>query len=113
MRIDLRGPMLACKHAIPRMIESGGGSIINTTSNSALAGDLTLTAYAPAVLCVSLNATVTRAFYAQEGMHTREHLRYNRMLREQGYPAQEIEDRVARLLDRVMGSRGSMSSPPR
>ena len=48
MRIDLRGPMLGCKHAIPRMIESGGGSIINTTSNSALAGDLTLNAYAAA-----------------------------------------------------------------
>jgi NAD(P)-dependent dehydrogenase (short-subunit alcohol dehydrogenase family) len=47
-RIDLRGPMLGCKHAIPHMIESGGGSIINTTSNSALAGDLTLTAYAAA-----------------------------------------------------------------
>ena len=48
MRVDLRGPMLGCKCAIPRMIESGGGSIINTSSNSALAGDLTLTAYAAA-----------------------------------------------------------------
>lgn len=48
MRVDLRGPMLGCKHAIPRMIASGGGSIINTSSNSALAGDLTLTAYAAA-----------------------------------------------------------------
>jgi len=48
MRIDLRGPMLGCKHAIPQMIRSGGGSIINTTSNSALAGDLTLNAYAAA-----------------------------------------------------------------
>lgn len=48
LRIDLRGPMLGCKHAIPRMIESGGGSIVNTTSNSALAGDLTLNAYAAA-----------------------------------------------------------------
>ncbi|MAG32304.1 MAG: short-chain dehydrogenase [Deltaproteobacteria bacterium] len=48
LRIDLRGPMLGCKHAIPRMIESGGGAIINTTSNSALAGDLTLNAYAAA-----------------------------------------------------------------
>lgn len=48
MRIDLRGPMLGCKHAIPHMIESGGGSIVNTTSNSALAGDLTLNAYAAA-----------------------------------------------------------------
>jgi NAD(P)-dependent dehydrogenase (short-subunit alcohol dehydrogenase family) len=48
MRVDLRGPMLGCKCAIPRMIESRGGSIINTSSNSALAGDLTLTAYAAA-----------------------------------------------------------------
>jgi NAD(P)-dependent dehydrogenase (short-subunit alcohol dehydrogenase family) len=48
MRMDLRGPMLGCKHAIPHMIESGGGSIVNTTSNSALAGDLTLNAYAAA-----------------------------------------------------------------
>ena len=48
LRVDLRGPMLGCKHVIPRMIESGGGSVINTTSNSALAGDLTLTAYAAA-----------------------------------------------------------------
>jgi NAD(P)-dependent dehydrogenase (short-subunit alcohol dehydrogenase family) len=48
MRIDLRGPMLGCKHAIPHLIESGGGSIVNTTSNSALAGDLTLNAYAAA-----------------------------------------------------------------
>ena len=48
MRIDLRGPMLGCKHVIPKMIEGGGGSIVNTTSNSALAGDMTLNAYAAA-----------------------------------------------------------------
>lgn len=46
--VDLRGAMLGCKHAIPRMIENGGGSIINTSSNSALAGDLSLNAYAAA-----------------------------------------------------------------
>ncbi|MCB0993531.1 MAG: SDR family oxidoreductase [Acidimicrobiales bacterium] len=46
--VDLRGAMLCCKHAIPAMISSEGGSIINTSSNSALAGDLTLTAYAAA-----------------------------------------------------------------
>jgi NAD(P)-dependent dehydrogenase (short-subunit alcohol dehydrogenase family) len=48
MAVDLRGAMLGCKHAVPRMIASGGGSIINTSSNAALAGDLTLTAYAAA-----------------------------------------------------------------
>ena len=66
MRIDLRGPMLGCKHAIPRMIESGGGSIINTTSNSALAGDLTLNAYAAAKGALnSLTLSVATAFGKQ------------------------------------------------
>jgi len=46
--VDLRGAMLACKHTVPRMLESGGGSIINITSNSALAGDMSLMAYASA-----------------------------------------------------------------
>ena len=46
MRIDLRGAMLGCKHAIPHMIEAGGGSIVSTSSNQGLAGDLTQGAYA-------------------------------------------------------------------
>lgn len=63
LRIDLRGPMLGCKHAIPQMIESGGGSIINTSSNAALAGDLTLTAYAAAKGGLnSLTLSVATAF---------------------------------------------------
>ncbi|MAG31343.1 MAG: short-chain dehydrogenase [Deltaproteobacteria bacterium] len=45
LRINLRGPMLGCKHAIPRMIERGGGSIINTSSASGLTGDSTRAAY--------------------------------------------------------------------
>jgi uncharacterized protein len=39
-----------------------------------------------------------RAFYAQEGIHSREHIRYNRMLLEQGYPVDAMEARVDRLL---------------
>jgi NAD(P)-dependent dehydrogenase (short-subunit alcohol dehydrogenase family) len=46
--VILRGAMLGCKHAVPRMIEAGGGSIVNTSSHSALGGDLTLTAYSAA-----------------------------------------------------------------
>lgn len=41
------------------------------------------------------------AFCAQEGHHSREHVRYNRMLVEQGYPVAEMEARVERLLGRV------------
>jgi NAD(P)-dependent dehydrogenase (short-subunit alcohol dehydrogenase family) len=38
--------MLTCKHAIPQIIRSGGGSIINTGSGLGLAGDLIRAAYA-------------------------------------------------------------------
>lgn len=43
--INLRGYLLGCKYAIPHMIARGGGSIINTASNSGVAGDLARIAY--------------------------------------------------------------------
>jgi NAD(P)-dependent dehydrogenase (short-subunit alcohol dehydrogenase family) len=46
MAINLRGPMLFCKHSIPSMIERGGGSIINISSGTSLAGSDAYTAYA-------------------------------------------------------------------
>jgi NAD(P)-dependent dehydrogenase (short-subunit alcohol dehydrogenase family) len=36
MGANLRGTWLACKHALPRMLEAGGGSIINTSSAAGL-----------------------------------------------------------------------------
>lgn len=42
-----------------------------------------------------------RRFYGQEAFHGREHRRYNRLLAGQGIPADAMEGRVARLLDRV------------
>src|SRR6266404_4549282 len=45
MRTNLRGTMLACKYAIPRMRARGGGSIINMSSGSGLTGALAPTAY--------------------------------------------------------------------
>jgi NAD(P)-dependent dehydrogenase (short-subunit alcohol dehydrogenase family) len=45
LAVNLRGPMLGCKHAIPRMLERGGGAIVNTSSASGLTGDLVRTAY--------------------------------------------------------------------
>lgn len=48
------------------------------------------------------------AFCAQEGIHAREHDRYNEMLREQGYPVAELEAKVQQLLDRL-----AATLPPR
>jgi NAD(P)-dependent dehydrogenase (short-subunit alcohol dehydrogenase family) len=45
LAVNLRGPMLGCKHAIPRMLERGGGAIVNTSSAAALVGDPVRTAY--------------------------------------------------------------------
>jgi NAD(P)-dependent dehydrogenase (short-subunit alcohol dehydrogenase family) len=46
MAVNLRGPMLGSKHAIPVMIAGGGGVIVNTVSPAAQAGDLRFSAYA-------------------------------------------------------------------
>lgn len=43
--VNLRGYLLGCKYAIPYMLARGGGSIINTASNSGVAGDLARIAY--------------------------------------------------------------------
>jgi NAD(P)-dependent dehydrogenase (short-subunit alcohol dehydrogenase family) len=45
MAINARGPMLACKHAIPVMLKTGGGSIVNTASVAGMRGDRVRTAY--------------------------------------------------------------------
>lgn len=46
LNVNLRGTLLACKYAIPSMIERGGGSIVNMSSNVSLAADIGRTAYA-------------------------------------------------------------------
>lgn len=43
--VNLTGYLLGCKYAIPHMVTGGGGSIINTASNSGSAGDLARIAY--------------------------------------------------------------------
>jgi len=45
LSINLHGPFLACRRAIPLMIEQGGGSIVNTASEAALRGGTAGTPY--------------------------------------------------------------------
>ena len=45
LAVNLTSQMLTCKHAIPEMVRSGGGSIINMSSGASLKGDRTLSAY--------------------------------------------------------------------
>jgi NAD(P)-dependent dehydrogenase (short-subunit alcohol dehydrogenase family) len=46
--VNARGTMLMSRRAIPLMLDSGGGSIINITSQAALWGDVRSTAYGAA-----------------------------------------------------------------
>ncbi|WP_342202968.1 SDR family oxidoreductase [Mesorhizobium carmichaelinearum] len=46
MATNLRGTLLCCRQAIPRMIARGGGAIVNMSSCQGLSGDTALTSYA-------------------------------------------------------------------
>jgi NAD(P)-dependent dehydrogenase (short-subunit alcohol dehydrogenase family) len=43
--VNLNGPMLGCRHAIPAMLEQGGGAIVNTASAAAFYGSHSMAAY--------------------------------------------------------------------
>ena len=45
LAINLTGPFLACRHAIPMMLDQGGGKIINTASEAGLRGGAAGTPY--------------------------------------------------------------------
>jgi NAD(P)-dependent dehydrogenase (short-subunit alcohol dehydrogenase family) len=69
--VNARGTFLCCKHAIPGMIERGGGSIVNIASVAALVGLHNRAAY-----CASKGAVValTRALAVD---HVRDGVRVN------------------------------------
>lgn len=46
MATNLRGTLLCCRQAIPRMIARGGGAIVNMSSCQGLSGDTAQTSYA-------------------------------------------------------------------
>ena len=45
LAVNLTGPMLGCRFAIPVMLEHGGGAIVNTASAAAFYGSSSLAAY--------------------------------------------------------------------
>jgi 2-keto-3-deoxy-L-fuconate dehydrogenase len=71
LAVNARGTFLCCKHAIPGMIERGGGSIVNVASVAALVGLRNRAAY-----CASKGAVValTRALAVD---HVRDGVRVN------------------------------------
>ena len=68
MAIIARSVMLGCKHAIPRMLESGGGSIVNTSSGAAILGGLNGTAYAVSKAAVNALTQYVATQYGKRGI---------------------------------------------
>jgi NAD(P)-dependent dehydrogenase (short-subunit alcohol dehydrogenase family) len=64
MLVNVRGPMLCCKKALPHMVAIGRGSIVNMVSVHAFAGDNRFTAYSASK---SALASLTRSVAAQFG----------------------------------------------
>lgn len=68
MAVNLRGTMLGCKHAIPAMKANGGGSIINVSSNAALAGQETTMAYGASKAGVNVLTQYVATAYGKHGI---------------------------------------------
>lgn len=66
--INLRGPMVASRTAIPIMLEQGGGVVLNTTSISAIAGDLRYSAYGASKAGVDSLTRYIATQYGKQGI---------------------------------------------
>lgn len=64
MNVNVKSVLLGCRFAIPHMIESGGGSIINTTSMAGFTGDSIRSAYGASKAAV---ANLTKYIATQYG----------------------------------------------
>ncbi|MFN8627431.1 MAG: SDR family oxidoreductase [Candidatus Binatia bacterium] len=68
MEVNVRGTMLACKYAIPHMINGGGGAIVNTSSGSSLAGDLVRAAYGVSKAAINTLTQYIATQYGKQGI---------------------------------------------
>jgi len=66
--VNLTGPMLGCRFAIPAMLEGGGGSIVNTASAAAFYGSRSLAAYGASKAGVVALTRYVAAAYSDRGI---------------------------------------------
>jgi NAD(P)-dependent dehydrogenase (short-subunit alcohol dehydrogenase family) len=66
--VNLTGPFLACRKAIPRMVAQGGGSIVNTASEAGLRGGAAGTPYTVSKHGVIGLTKSVAFFYGQQGI---------------------------------------------
>jgi NAD(P)-dependent dehydrogenase (short-subunit alcohol dehydrogenase family) len=66
--VNLKGPFLGCKHAIPHMLARGGGSIVNTASIEGFVGRGLRAAYGAARAGVVLLTKSVASQYGSRGI---------------------------------------------
>ena len=66
--VNLTGPMLGCRYAIPRMIERGGGAIVTTASAAAFYGSRALAAYGTSKAGIVALTRYVATAYADRGI---------------------------------------------
>jgi NAD(P)-dependent dehydrogenase (short-subunit alcohol dehydrogenase family) len=66
--VNLRGPFLGCKHAIPRLLARGGGSIVNTASIDGFVGRGVRAAYGASKAGVVLLTKSVASQYGTRGI---------------------------------------------
>ncbi|MCU1346898.1 MAG: cpnA 2 [Acidimicrobiia bacterium] len=84
IRATLTGAMLMAKYSIPRMIEAGGGSIVNISSESSKRPDPQMTAYAAAKAAMN---SLSRSIAVQHGA---DNIRCNTVLTGMILPPQSV-----------------------
>ncbi len=68
MEVNVRGVMIGCRFAIPHILKQGGGSIINTASDSGLAGDNVRLAYGTSKAAVIAMTKYVAVQYGRQGI---------------------------------------------
>jgi len=94
--LDLKGTMLACKHAIPRIVAAGGGAVINMSSGAALRGAN------PAQVYTAAKGAIVSLTRSMAGTYAKNNVRVNcicagrietpRVRRTYGQPGRDPQD---------------------
>ncbi len=71
MTLDVLGQLLCCRHAIPRIIEAGGGAVVNMSSGAALRGA------SPAHVYTAAKGAIISLTRALAGAYAKDNVRVN------------------------------------
>src|SRR4029079_16431477 len=71
MSLNLLGPILMCRHGIPRIVEAGGGAVVNMSSGAALRGA------SPAHIYTAAKGGIVSLTRAPAGPYAKDNVRVN------------------------------------